>query len=75
MENRIKTVIADVLMIDLDTLNDESSPETIDEWDSLKQMNIIIALEEEFEILFSDDDVIEMLNVKLICNITKDAIS
>jgi acyl carrier protein len=75
MQNRIKKVIADVLMIDVELLNDESSPETIEDWDSLKQMNIIIALEEEFDILLSDDEVIEMLNMELIYTILKDKIS
>jgi len=75
MENRIKTVIADILMVDIEKVDDNASPETIEEWDSLKQMNIIIALEEEFNILLSDDEVVEMLNIKLIHNIIKDKIS
>ena len=74
MENRIKKVIADVLMLDESIINDETSPDTIEEWDSLKQMNIIIALEEEFDIALSDDDIIDMLNVKLINQIIKDKI-
>lgn len=74
MENRIKKVISDILMVNQSIINDESSPETIDEWDSLKQMNIIVALEEEFDILLSDEDIIEMLNVKLINSIIKDKV-
>jgi len=69
MENRIKNVLADVLMVDVVLITDDASPETIEEWDSLKQMNIVIALEEEFDIELSDDEVIEMLNFKLIYNI------
>jgi len=69
MENKIKKVLADVLMVDIELIDDNASPETIEQWDSLKQMNIVIALEEEFDICISDEDVIEMLNVKLINNI------
>lgn len=75
MENRIKKVLADVLMVEESLITDDASPETIAEWDSLKQMNIVMALEEEFSILLSDDDVIEMLNVKLIHNIIKEKIN
>jgi acyl carrier protein len=75
MENRIKNVLADVLMIDVVLITDDVSPETIEEWDSLKQMNIVIALEEEFDIVLNDDEVIEMLNFKLICNIIKEKLN
>lgn len=66
MEDRIKGIIADVLMVDKNEIQDDSSPDTIESWDSLKQMNIVIALEEELNINFTDDQVVEMLNVKLI---------
>jgi len=71
MENRIKKVLADVLMVDISLITDDTSPDTLEKWDSMNQMNIVVALEEEFEIKFSDDDVIEMLNVKLIQEIIK----
>jgi acyl carrier protein len=74
MENRIKNVLADVLMIDVALIKDDASAETIEEWDSLKQMNIVIALEEEFDIVLTDDDVIEMLNVRLINYIVQERI-
>lgn len=72
MENDVKRIIADVLMVDPNEIQDDSSPDSIDAWDSLKQMNIIIALEEELNINFTDDQVVEMLNVKLIINAIKE---
>jgi acyl carrier protein len=66
MENRVKKVIAEILDIEISSINDNTSPETIESWDSLKQMNIIVALEEEFDIEFSDEDIVEMLNFRLI---------
>lgn len=69
MENRVKKVIADILMVDVSEINNESSPETIESWDSLKQMNIVVALEEEFDLMFTDEQIVEMLNVGLIINI------
>ncbi len=72
MENRIKEVVASVLNIDVDSIDDTTSPDTVVGWDSLKQMNLIVALEEEFEISFSDDNVADMLNFKLIKLIVKE---
>ncbi len=71
MENRIKKVMSEVLGIDEASISDNTSPENVESWDSLKQMNIIVALEEEFDIEFNDEDIIEMLNFKLIYEIVK----
>jgi acyl carrier protein len=71
MENRIKRVMSDVFNIDINSINKESSPDNIENWDSLKHMNLIIALEEEFDIELNDDDIVEMLNYKLIVEIIK----
>ncbi len=72
MENRIKKVMSEVLGIDEASISDSTSPENVESWDSLKQMNIIVALEEEFDIEFNDEDIIEMLNFKLINEIVKE---
>ena len=69
MESRVKKVIAEILDIEINSINDNTSPETVESWDSLKQMNIIVGLEEEFDIEFSDEDIIEMLSFRLICEV------
>jgi acyl carrier protein len=55
--------MAAVLGIDELSLSDESSPDTIATWDSLNHLNIILAVEQEFGIEFSPDDVMNMVNV------------
>ncbi|MDX4048457.1 MULTISPECIES: acyl carrier protein [Aliarcobacter] len=72
MENRIKKVMSDILNIDVSSINDNTSPENVESWDSLKQMNIIVALEEEFDIEFSDEEIGEMLNYRLILEVLKE---
>ena len=72
MENRIKKVMSEILNIDVSSINDNTSPENVESWDSLKQMNIIVALDEEFGIELKDEDIIEMLNFKLINEIVKE---
>ena len=58
--------MAAVFEIPVDEITDESSPDNIESWDSLKHMNLILALEEEFRIGFSDDEIVEMMNYALI---------
>ena len=66
VDNRIKEVMASVFDISKEDVKDDTSPDTIELWDSLKHMNLIVALEEEFEIEFSDDDISNIMNYQLI---------
>ena len=66
LEDRIKNSMSAVFEIPADRINDESSPDTIGSWDSLKHMNMVVALEEEFNVQFTDDNIIELINMKLI---------
>ena len=72
MEDRIKNVMSAVFEVSVDKTNDDASPDTIESWDSLKHMNLIIALEEEFNVEFSDSETVELLSYKLISIILKD---
>jgi len=71
METKIKNVMAAVFEMPVENINIDSSPDSIDNWDSLKHMNLIVALEEEFNIEFNDDEITEMMNFKLIVEIIK----
>ena len=64
-----------VFSISIEEIDDESSPDTIESWDSLKQMNLVIALEEEFSIELKDNETVEMLNYLLIRSIINEKIS
>lgn len=66
MDEKIKSVMATVFGMDVSEINENSSPDVIEEWDSLNHMNLIVALEEEFGVEFSEDQIASMLNYKLI---------
>ena len=71
MEERIKNVIKAVFEIPIEQIKDDSSPDTIESWDSLKHMNMVVALEEEFQVEFTDDEILEMMNYPLIVEVVK----
>lgn len=75
IENKIRNVMAVVFEIPVELIDNESSPDKIETWDSLRQMHLVTALEEEFDLEFSDDEVVEMMNIKLINQIIKDKLS
>jgi len=66
IEDRIKNVMSAVFEIPADSIDDDSSPESIESWDSLKHMNLVVTLEEEFDITLNDDEIFEMINYPFI---------
>ena len=67
--NKVKNIIKTVFNLSLDEISDEASPDTVDTWDSLSHMNLITALEEEFNVEFEPDEILDMMNYKLILNV------
>jgi len=66
MRTGILEIVSEVMNVPKEQLNDDSSPNTIVNWDSLKHMNLILALEEKFAVSFSDDEIVSMLNIRSI---------
>jgi acyl carrier protein len=75
MESRVKKVISNVFLIDESQITDDLSPDTLTQWDSIGHLNLITGLEEEFGIIYSEDQIVEMLNLKLVYEVTKEALS
>ena len=66
MDERIKQVMTAVFEIAIEDITEDASSDTIETWDSLKHMNMMAALEEEFSIEFSDEEILEMTGYRLI---------
>lgn len=62
-------VFNDILDLEEGQLTLESSPLDIDEWDSMASVNIIVALEEEFEIKFKLEDILDVKTVNDFINL------
>ena len=75
MEADIKSLVSSVFNVDVKSINDKSSPDNIESWDSLGHMNLVAALEEEFGIQLDDDDIDDLRNVALIVNIVQGKLS
>jgi acyl carrier protein len=65
-ELKLREVLANVFAVGVEMINDEASPDTIEVWDSLRHMNLVLALEENFGVELTDDQVVEILSYKLI---------
>jgi acyl carrier protein len=65
-ENKLKQVMATLLSVDVTTIDSKASMDTIPTWDSLRHMNLVLALEEEFRVSIPDEDVGNITSYKLI---------
>jgi acyl carrier protein len=63
--------VADVLGVAVADLIDESSVDSIESWDSLNHLNIVMAIEEAFGVQLSADEVIEMRSIAAIRQILR----
>ena len=65
-ENKLKQVMATLLTVNVTTIDSETSMDTIPTWDSLRHMNLVLALEEEFKVSIPDEDAGNITSYKLI---------
>ena len=64
--DKLYTLMADVLGVEPSLLTNESSPESVAEWDSLNHLMLITAIEAEFDVKVSVDEAVAMRSVALI---------
>jgi acyl carrier protein len=74
ISKKIKEVMAAVFELEPSEVDDNCSSDTIAKWDSLKHINLITALEEEFDVTFSSKDILAMKSFKRIFSTLKDRI-
>lgn len=55
MSSKIRHIIAEVIGVPVEQVGDDASPATLEAWDSLRHMNLIVALEDELGVTFDDD--------------------
>ncbi|MFQ5717603.1 MAG: acyl carrier protein [Nitrospinales bacterium] len=60
MEAKLRDILANAIDVEPDELTDESSPDTMPEWDSFAHLNMVAALEQEYGISLTLEEVIEM---------------
>ncbi len=58
--------MATLLTVDVSAIDQDASMDTIPAWDSLRHMNLVLALEEEFKVTIPDEDAGNITSYKLI---------
>jgi acyl carrier protein len=72
IETRVQEVIADVFGLDLEEVGPETSIETVEAWDSLQHLTVVLALEEEFDVQLDDEETVAAVSVPAIAAIVRE---
>ena len=72
--DKVTRVLSDVLECPLDTISLKTTTDDIEEWDSLNHLNLILALELEFQVRFKPEEIQRMLTVESIVNVVREKI-
>ena len=67
MREQIKEVLKQVFKIE--HIKDDISQKTCDKWDSLNHLNLIIALEQRFDVSFEPEEIVEMQSLERIMSL------
>lgn len=63
---RLQRLLADLFALSEDDITLTTSPETLSDWDSIKHLNLMLMLEEEFHVQISPETMEELTSVERI---------
>lgn len=63
MEERLKEILAKVFLTDKAKIDDDMSRKDMDEWDSMAHLLLVSEVESTFDVMISDDDIMEIQTV------------
>lgn len=66
---RVQSVLAEVFDLEPDAVGADTSTDSVEDWDSLQHLTLVLALEEEFGIHFDDEESVTLLSYPLIVEI------
>jgi len=71
VDQKLEDLMSEVLQIPLSTITDDLSMKSLDVWDSLKHMEVIVSLEEKFDIQLTFDEIVKMQSVREIRSVLR----
>ena len=63
MANKLYEIISNVFDVNISDINDQSSPETVERWDSFHGLALIDSLEIEYDVKFSISEITDVKNI------------
>ena len=65
----VRTIASDLFAVSTHKITLDSSPQTIESWDSIQHLNLVLALEEKFGLQLSPEEIQEMNSIAQVINL------
>ena len=72
MDAKVGNLLSEVLQMPASDITDDLTMKDVDAWDSLKHMELIVALEQGFEVQLSFDEIVAMQSVSAIKRVLRE---
>ena len=71
MEEKLRHIMSELFKVSLNQITEETKVETIETWDSLNNILMVLALEREFKITFAPEEIIGMVSFEEVVGVLK----
>jgi acyl carrier protein len=66
LELKLQEIMSAVFEVTLQDVSLESNQDNVEGWDSLKHLDLVVSLEEEFDVLFPVEEIGELVSFRII---------
>ena len=67
LQSKVREVMAGIFTIDPSEISTDTSIETLEKWDSLQHVNLMMAIEQKFGVKVNPEDAISMTSFTTLC--------
>ena len=75
LELRVRRVVSSVLGLPIEQVTLKTSHDDVENWDSLSIVNLMMAIEEEFQVGLSPEEAGDLLSVELITQVLQEKLA
>jgi acyl carrier protein len=68
---QVQAIASDIFGVPAGQITADSSPETIETWDSIQHLNLVLALEEKFAVQLAPEEIEEMKSIGAVAAIVE----
>lgn len=68
----VRRIVSDVFEVPEEQVHAGSSPDNVANWDSIHHLNMVLALEQEFGVQFTPEEIEQLLSVELIAALVEE---
>jgi acyl carrier protein len=61
--DQVRNIASDIFSIPAEKITASSSPKTVETWDSIQHLNLVLALEEKFNLQLSPEEIEDLKSI------------